>query len=75
MSDETPLPVTISIKQAWLLISGLQLAVRHPEMSDLMRQDLEHIGKQFQQPIIELHPECYLLIEHGWIPQEVDYED
>jgi hypothetical protein len=66
MSDKTPLPVTIDIMQAWLLISGLQLACRHPEMDDKMRKALTHTARQFQAAIVAVHPEADELINMGW---------
>ena len=76
MSDETPLPVTIQIKEAWMLISGMQLCSRHPGLSRIMRDSLEHIGRQFQQSIVELHPEANPLINMGWDERfDVDRSD
>ena len=69
MSDNTPLPVTINIQEAWLLISGLQLASRHPGISPYMKSALENIGRQFQQAIVERHPQAAELIEFGWNPE------
>lgn len=66
MSDETLLPVTIPIKEAWLLVSGLQLAARHPRISLPMRRTLIAIARQFQQAIEEIHPEAHEALEMGW---------
>lgn len=63
MSNEAPLAVSISIKEAWLLISGLQLITRHPEISKPLKAQLEHIARQFQAAITETHPEVAALIE------------
>jgi hypothetical protein len=66
MSDEQPLAVTISIKDAWLMISGLQLAARHPDLGTPLKQHLEQIGRQFQDAITERHPLAEQLLEMGW---------
>lgn len=66
MSDERPLQVTISIKEAWLLISALQLVCRHPGISTHMKDDFEHIARQFQDSIVEQHPVAQAVIEMGW---------
>jgi hypothetical protein len=68
MSDETPLAVQINIKEAWLLISALQLAIRHPGLSPVMKQTLKKIARDFQQPITQRHPETARLFEMGWHP-------
>jgi hypothetical protein len=48
MSDNTPLPLTISIKEAWLLVSVLQLGTRHPNISRAQRSMFEVLARQFQ---------------------------
>ena len=71
MSDDTPLPVMIDIMQAWLLVSGLQLLIKHPDVSQQMKDVWEHTARQFQEAIVELHPEAKELIEMGW---NTDYD-
>lgn len=66
MSDKTPLQVDIDIMSAWLLISGLQLAVKHPGISVHMKKHLTRIGRAFQARIVEHHPEAEELLEMGW---------
>ena len=66
MQDETPIMPIIKIKEAWLLISGLQLATRHPGISPMMKRALEHIARQFQAQIVEDYPEAAVLLEMGW---------
>lgn len=66
MEDETILPVTIHIKDAWILVSGIQLATRHPGLHGPTRRWLIDIGEQFQAAIIALHPEAEDLLEMGW---------
>ena len=66
MSDETPLTVNIAIKDAWLLLSGIQLATRHPELSVYMKDSLFESGLKFQTMIEAIHPEAHEFIEMGW---------
>jgi hypothetical protein len=68
MSDEAPITVTISIKDAWILIGVLQLAHRHPGLGRLMKNAVKRYADQFSDPIIGRHPEARALIRHGWNP-------
>lgn len=77
MTDEAPIPLTILIKDAWLLVSALQLAVRHPTLHEVTKSALEQIARQFQQPITARHPHAEILFEMGWKPEydTIDEED
>lgn len=66
MSDEKPLTVEITIKDAWLLLSGIQLATRHPELSVYMKDALFESGLKFQSAVEAVHPEAHEFIEMGW---------
>lgn len=66
MSDDTEIETVIDIKQAWVLVSGLQLLCRHPEVSEQMKTIWTHTGRQLQEAIVTLHPEAEELIEMGW---------
>jgi hypothetical protein len=66
MSDKTPLQVDIDIMSAWLLVSALQLTVKHPELSQPMKSMLTKIARAFQARIAEHHPEADELLEMGW---------
>ncbi len=66
LTDETDLVVEMKIMHAWLLISALQLATRHPDLSDYMVTMLVTIANQFEEAIIDLHPGAQRLIEMGW---------
>ncbi len=66
MKDDTPLTVTIDIMQAWILVSGLQLLCRHPLVSQHMKDIWTHSGRQFQEAILEVHPDAEELMEMGW---------
>lgn len=69
MSDKTPLQVDIDIMSAWLLVSGLQLTVKHPAVSDIVKSELTEIAHQFQARIVEAHPEAEELLDMGWDEQ------
>lgn len=66
MTDERPLDVKITVKDAWLLVSALQLATRHPELSMYMKDALFSTARQFQVAIEAVHGEAHELIEMGW---------
>lgn len=66
MTDTALLPVTIQIKEAWMLIGGLQLSTRHPGLSKVMRESLVSIAQQFQAAIVERHPGANPLLNMGW---------
>lgn len=66
MSDETPLVIEMDIRDAWMLLSGLQLLVRHPAVSQHTKDIWAHTARQIQEAIVTLHPEAQPLIEMGW---------
>ncbi len=66
MSDDSPLTVKMDIMQAWMLVSGLQLLTRHPEVNQQLKDMWTHTARQFQEAILEQHPEAEELIEMGW---------
>ncbi len=66
MGDERELIVEITIKDAWLLISALQLATRHPELSTAMKDNLFSTARQFQTVIESIHPGAHELLDMGW---------
>jgi hypothetical protein len=66
MSDDTEIETTIDIKQAWILVSGLQLLCRHPGVSQAMKDIWTHTGRQLQEAIVTLHPDAEELLEMGW---------
>jgi hypothetical protein len=68
MTDSTPLPVTISITDAWLLVSALQLATRHPGLSGPMSRALKRIAGEFEQSIVNVHPDARVPLDMGWNP-------
>jgi hypothetical protein len=77
MTDETALPVHITISDAWMLVSALQLSVRHPGLHQPLKDRLTEIARQFQASIAELHPEANQALEMGWSEEydETDIDD
>ena len=71
MDDQTILPVTISIMQAWFLVTALQLAWRHPGLSPQMKMIIRDAALQFSTAIWELHPAARAILSKGW---NTDYD-
>lgn len=69
MRDERLLSVTITIAQAWMLVSAVQLTARHPDLESGLAQRIIELGQQFQGSIAELHPDWQELLEMGWSPE------
>lgn len=69
MPDETPLLLEMRIREAWFLVSALQLASRHPDMSAPQKAQLTVVGQQIQDAIVERHPEAEAVLEMGWDEQ------
>lgn len=66
MTDERALTINMTIKDAWLLISAIQLATRHPELSGYMKDSLFSSARLFQVEVEAVHPKAHDLIEMGW---------
>jgi len=66
MSDPTPLAVDIDMQSAWLLVSFLQLASRHPHMTQEMQRRAIKLGQHFAWAIVSAHPEAETAIQMGW---------
>jgi len=69
MSDERLLSVSITIAQAWMLLSAMQLTVRDPYLESGLAERIEQIARQFQGSLAELHPDWQELMEMGWNPE------
>lgn len=66
MTDEHPLQIRITVAEVWLMIGGLQLVVRQPELGDALKQRCEEIGRQLQDVVTARHPLAEQLLEMGW---------
>lgn len=69
LSDETPLLLSIRIRDAWMILSCLQLTDRHPGISAATRRFVHQVGRQLQAAIVRVHPEADAIIEMGWDPE------
>lgn len=65
-TDPLPLTIHIDLAGAWLILSTLQMSVRHPELSDSMRKRIEHLARHFQDEIAARHPGAGDVLEKGW---------
>jgi hypothetical protein len=68
MMDEDLIQVNISVRQAWLLVNAIQLAVRHPELHEPTVKALTETARQFQAAVVAVHPDAGELLEKGWNP-------
>lgn len=68
LSDRRPLDCQIDVADAWTLVSALQLATRHPGISGEMRDAIEYVARQFQNAIVDEHPDAGPVLEMGWNP-------
>jgi hypothetical protein len=66
MADPDPLTCTLSMRQLWLGVGGLQLAVTHPRCPH--PSHVRDIGRQVQAYIVEAHPDAAEVLEQGWTP-------
>lgn len=66
MSDQSELNVIITTQNAWLLVSFLQLASRHPALPAQLRTIVRDLGDQFTKAVTELHPEAEDALNMGW---------
>ncbi len=64
--DQRELPINIPFGQAWFLVTRLQLASRHPNLSDFQRNQIIELGKQFQSGIARDYPAADSILEMGW---------
>jgi len=78
--DETEITVTLVPGTAFMVLSAIQLARKHPQVSQALRISLREFGMTLEGAIAELHPG---LIDHmagGWEldvivapPQKVEF--
>lgn len=66
MADETPVFVSITIRDFWFMDCILSLAWRHPDLSFHQKNWIMHLHLQIIVPILERYPEAKPLIESGW---------
>lgn len=66
MQDTAPLTVTITIADAWFLVSALQMATRHPALSREMKKKITQGARQFEKAIAQRHPDAEEALVMGW---------
>lgn len=67
MRDPTKLDVSITIAEAWLILSAIQFATRAPLAPNLI-EAMTKVGRRWQRRIGKLHPEAEQILEAGWYP-------
>lgn len=65
-TDEEPIGVTIAIRDAWILISVIQLACRAPALHQPLKDHIRQIADQLAAPIIARYPTAAEAIQMGW---------
>ena len=73
MADDRLVALSISVADLWIVVTTLQLAWRHPGLSQPMKQQIEDFTRQISTPLLLLHPEMRNLLEKGW-QEEHDVE-
>lgn len=66
MTDDRPLPVTISTADAWFLVSGLQFTARMAPTGQAFKKRISDIAQQFQMAVEDRHPEVTRILNMGW---------
>ncbi|GEM_PF-2522008 len=75
MQDDAPMPMVSTVRDLWLVISGVQVACRHPQMSSYVLNNLQRITQEWIDSIAEHHPDAKELMEMGWQTEhDVDSE-
>jgi hypothetical protein len=69
LEDGARVQITLTIAEAWMTVSAVQLVLRHPDIHMKMRIQLEHIARQFHPVIAEVSVEAERLLEMGWHPE------
>jgi hypothetical protein len=66
---ETMPPVDVSVQRhdGYILLGGLQLLTRHPEIAPDLKEVFVRCGREIQRLICD-DPELYALAEVGWDP-------
>jgi hypothetical protein len=65
--EKRPVQLNLHGYNAWVLLSAIQLAWRHPDISPRMKDRLETLGRTIQQAYADA-PWVAELAERGWNP-------
>lgn len=69
MQDRSLVTININVMELWLVVSNLQLASRHPGISQVMKDHIRHIGDQMINAICVFHPDAREPLDMGWDTQ------
>jgi len=77
MDSSIEISVTLPIRELWLIVSGLQLTVTHPNLHEPLKTISEGIGRKLGALIVEQLPEVAELLEAGWDREQdtIIYDD
>lgn len=66
LNDDRSIMLETEIKTAYIMVATLQLATRHPHISDWLVSEVLGVGRAIQKGIDMAHPGAYDLLEKGW---------
>jgi ribulose 1,5-bisphosphate carboxylase large subunit-like protein len=69
MKDDESLHIGIKVRDAWMVVSAIQLASRHPEVKGEQKAWMIHVAHQFQAAVTQLYPQVGQIMEMGWHPE------
>lgn len=64
-ADKPPVQVSIAHAELFTLVMACQAMLTHPAVTDTMKHQLEHLGRQFQEAVSDT-PDIYTMLELGW---------
>lgn len=67
---QTMPPINISLPRhdAYIVVGGLQLLTRHPDIEPLIKEVFERVGRALQTVVAD-DPDVYAMLELGWHPR------
>ncbi len=66
MLDQEPLEIALTMRDLWLIVGSVHLAVRHPDLPKTVSDMIKPAALSIEERIIEHHPDSWLLIQMGW---------
>lgn len=68
LMDRHPVIVEMRMREAWLIVTSLQLAAQHPSVNGRGKRQLEAIARELQKAIVARHPGTEQILEEGYLP-------
>lgn len=68
-TDTTPIEMVTTPARLFILISHLQLALRHPGNTGSSAEIARTMAHNMSEVLCQFHPEARQLIEQGWHPE------